>query len=215
MKVVVLSLGGSLLIPAKVDFGFLNNFRNILRKHYHDTRFVIVCGGGNVARQYITALSKRGGINQKELSMAGIRATRMNAMFLMQFFGKEANDRLPLTMEDVKNNLKKNNVVICGGLRYVPRSTSDGTAARLAKLFDTIFINLTNVEGLYTSNPLKNKNAKFIPFINWNDFNKMANKSKFKPGQHFVLDQRAAKVIKDEKIPTYIIGKDLKNLTIL
>ena len=40
----------------------------------------------------------------------------------------------------------------------------------------------------------------------------MANKTKFKPGQHFVLDQTAAKIIMDYKIPTYILGKDIKQL---
>ena len=35
---------------------------------------------------------------------------------------------------------------------------------------------------------------------------------KFKPGQHFVLDQKAAKIIMDNKIRTYIIGPNLKNL---
>ena len=40
----------------------------------------------------------------------------------------------------------------------------------------------------------------------------MANKEKFKPGQHFVLDQTAAERIMERKIPTYIIGKNLKNL---
>jgi uridylate kinase len=40
----------------------------------------------------------------------------------------------------------------------------------------------------------------------------MANKIKYHPGQHFVLDQKAAKLIKKEKIKTYILGKNLRNL---
>ena len=71
---------------------------------------------------------------------------------------------------------------------------------------------MTNIKGLYTANPLTHKKAKFIPEINWRDFDKMANKSKYKPGQHFVLDQGAAKIIRKFKIPTYIIGSDLKNI---
>jgi len=40
----------------------------------------------------------------------------------------------------------------------------------------------------------------------------MANKIAFKPGQHFVLDQKSSKIIMENKIPTYIIGKDVKEL---
>ena len=40
----------------------------------------------------------------------------------------------------------------------------------------------------------------------------MALKTKYQPGQHFVLDQQAAVLIKKYKIPTYIIGKNLSNL---
>jgi len=49
------------------------------------------------------------------------------------------------------------------------------------------------------------------PLVIWlvNFFKKQG----FKPGQHFVLDQSAAKIIKKHKIPTYIIGQDLKQLS--
>jgi uridylate kinase len=40
----------------------------------------------------------------------------------------------------------------------------------------------------------------------------MANKIKYEPGQHFVLDQTASKIIKKNKTPTYIIGKDIRQL---
>jgi len=35
---------------------------------------------------------------------------------------------------------------------------------------------------------------------------------KFHPGQHFVLDQTASKIIKNSKINTYILGEDMKQL---
>ena len=61
-------------------------------------------------------------------------------------------------------------------------------------------------------NPKKFKDAKFIPEISWKDFDKMANKQKFKPGQHFVLDQTASKIIRKNKIKTYILGENMKQL---
>ena len=63
-----------------------------------------------------------------------------------------------------------------------------------------------------SKNPKKYSNAKFIKKISWKNFNKKANESKYHPGQHFVLDQAAAQIILDKKIPTYIIGQDIKQL---
>lgn len=210
-KTIVISLGGSLIIPEKIDFPFLEKFKKTLRKYYKKYKFVVICGGGTIARKYMQILEKEGR-SKKEISIAGIRSTRMNATFMMQFFGKEANDYLPLNIKSIKNNLSKNSVVFCGALRFTKNSTSDTTAAKLAHFFNTCFINLTNVKGLYTSDPRTNKGAKFIPKISWKDFEAQALKIKHKPGQHFVLDQQAAILIKKHKTPTYIIGKNLSNL---
>ena len=212
MKIMVISLGGSLIVPEKVDFNFLKRFRSTLQEHYKNWKFVIVCGGGSIARKYISLL-EHNKKPEKELSMAGIRITRMNALILMELFGKkEANDTLPMNMKEVKDNLRKNNVVICGALRYAPKSTSDGTAARLAHYLGAEFINMTNVKGLYSANPKTNKNAKFIAHESWVDFDKRANAIKYHSGQHFVLDQKAATMIRKSKTKTYIINGDVKNI---
>ena len=105
-------------------------------------------------------------------------------------------------------------IIFCGALEYKPDQTSDSTAAEIAKHFKAEFVNLTNVKGLYDKNPKEHKDAKFIPKISWKDFNALANKIKFHPGRHFVLDQTAAKMILKNKTPTYIIEspKQLDNL---
>jgi len=211
MKTLVLSLGGSLIIPDNVDIAFLENFRRIIEKHKNKYKFVFVTGGGSVARKYISALRKAGKSEYLQ-SMIGISTTRTNARFLTYIFGKDANEGIPHDMKQVKNLLLKNDIIFCGALRYAEKETSDATAAKLANYLKTEFINLTLVSGLYTKNPLKYKNAKFIPKISWQDFYEKANKEKFKPGQHFVLDQSASKIIRDYRIKTYILGKNLKNL---
>ena len=210
-KVIVISLGGSLIVPDEVDVSLLLKFKEILKKHGKNYKFIVVTGGGSIARKYISALRKD---NKSEFlqSMAGISVTRMNARFLTYFFGKDANEGIPHDMLQVKNLLRKNEIVFCGALRYSKNQTSDATSARLAHFFKCNFINLTLVSGLYNKNPLEHKNAKFIPSISWKEFAKMTNKIKFKPGQHFVLDQVASKTIKNNHITTYILGKDLSDL---
>ena len=210
-KVIVISLGGSLIIPDKVDSKFLKQFKKVIKKHTKKHKFVIVCGGGSLARKYISALEKER-INEELQSYSGISATRTNARFMSYFFNQDPEKGIPVKMKDVKKYLKKQNIVFCGALEYKADQTSDSTTAEIAKNLKSIFINLTNVSGLYDLNPKKFKNAKFIPKISWTNFYKIAVKMKFKPGQHFVLDQKASKMILKNKIPTYILGKNLNNL---
>lgn len=210
-KVIVISLGGSLIVPNEINIKLIQNFKRVLEKHRNNYKFVVVCGGGSVARTYIHALRKIGKSEYLQ-SMAGIAVTRMNARFLTYFFGKDANKGVPHDMNQIKSLLNKNDIVFCGALRYAPEQTSDATSTKLANFFNTDFINLTLVSGLYTKNPLIYKNAKFIPQISWEDFYKIIMKIKFRPGQHFVLDQTAARIIKENKIKTYILGNEMNNL---
>ena len=210
-KEVVISLGGSLIVPDEIDTGFLLRFKKILDKHKNHWRFVVVCGGGSIARKYIKAL-KQIGKSEYLQSMAGIAVTRMNARFMTYFFGKDANKGIPHDIKQVQGMLRKNDIIFCGALRYAPNQTSDSTAATIAKHLRSQFINMTNVPGLYDKNPKQFRNAKFIPRISWKAFLKRANAIKYKPGQHFVLDQHAADIILKHSIKTYILGQDLKNL---
>lgn len=210
-KVIVLSLGGSLIIPDDVNVKYLKEFKKIILRNTKKYKFIVCCGGGSIARKYILAL-KKAGFNEKFQSLSGIAATRMNARFMNYFFKINPEYGIPHTKDTLKKYLKKRDVVFCGALEYKPNQTSDSTAAQIAKLYKTTFINLTNVKGLYDKNPKKYKNVKFIKEISWKNFNKIAHASKYQPGQHFVLDQTAAKIIMQEKTPTYIIGEDMKQL---
>ena len=210
-RVIVISLGGSLIIPDKVDYLFLSKFKKTILENSRKYKFVIVCGGGNIARKYIQALQSIGK-SEKFQNFSGISATRMNARFINYFFGIDPEKGIPHKLIEVEKLIKNQNIVVCGGLEYHPNQTSDSTSARIANKLNAEFINLTNVQGLHDKNPLKFKNAKFIPNISWKDFDKMANKASFKPGQHFVLDQTASKIILKNRIKTYILGPDMRQL---
>ena len=208
---IVISVGGSLIIPDQIDVKFLDRLKKTLAKFTTNYKFVLVCGGGSIARKYIQALQAEHA-SEGQMAIAGTRATRMNAGFVIQFFNPIANKSLPMDMQDVSNQLQKNRIVICGALRFTPDATSDSTAARLAYFLHAKFINLTNVPGLFDKDPNKHKNAKLIRNITWQDFEKTAIAIPYHPGQHFVLDQKAATTIREHKIPTFILGKDLNNL---
>lgn len=211
-KPIVISLGGSLIAPEKMNSAFLKQLRKTLSKHYKKNSFIIVCGGGVIARKYISAL-REDGRSEKDQSLAGIRATCLNAEFMMEWFRKDANEKLPKSPEEIKGLLKKNKVVFCCAFRYVAHTTSDDTAAKLAKKFKAPLINLSNVDALYTKDPSKYKDAKKIPYISWKEFEEVAHRLKYKAGQHFIIDQKTSSYIKKNKIKTFLLGNKLKNLS--
>ncbi len=212
MKKIVISLGGSVLFQDKVNCNFIKNFKKLILKLTKSRKkFIIVVGGGKPARFYINGF-KNLNINKKIQSLTGIAITRFHAKFLANYFRVQTNVKIPHNINEVYELLKKNNVVFCGGLRYKENETSDSAAAKIAKNLKCEFINITNVKGLYNKDPRKYKNAKLIKKISFSDFYRIASRLKYKPGQHFVLDQHAAKIIMENKIKTIIIGPNLKNL---
>jgi len=52
MKTIILSLGGSLIYPDKLDLKFLNKFKKIIEKFVKNGyRFIIICGGGEISKE--------------------------------------------------------------------------------------------------------------------------------------------------------------------
>lgn len=210
-RVVVISLGGSLIVPEIMDLKFLRNFRETINKNKKNCKFVIVCGGGSVARKYIEALKEEGKSEYLQ-SLAGIAITRVNARFMSYFFGQDPEFGIPHDMKHAETLLRKNDIVFCGALRYAPNQTSDATACKLAAHLKTDFINITNVKGLYDKNPFKDKNAKFIKNTSREELAKIVKSIPQKPGMHAPVDQTAMKIIIQNKLKVYIIGNDAKQL---
>lgn len=208
MESVVISLGGSIIVPDEVDFDFLSKFKKVILNIAKKKKVVICTGGGKIARRYIQALET---INatKHERDWIGIETTRLNAKLVSSFLTGQQD--IPLTLQEVKKQLIKKRIVVCGGLR--PGITSDGTTAQIAGYLKAdSLVNMTNVKGLYDKDPKKYKDAKFIPKISYKDFEKMMEKIKEKPGQHFILDSLATSIIKTSKIKAFIVSKDLSNL---
>ncbi len=208
MKTYVISVGGSLIVPDKVDYDFLVKLRNTINKLKKKYKIVIVTGGGKTARNYIEPLRKAGFSNEVQC-LLGIKTTKLNAMLVSNFL--EANKLLPDSIIEIKHLLRRYNLVVCGSIGFKPEMTSDGDSADIARHLNAELINMTNVDGLFTRDPRKFKNAKFIPEISFKYFLRIANKIKFRAGQHFVLDKTAAVIIDKYKIKTVIL-KGFNNL---
>ncbi len=211
MAIIVMSVGGSLLVPHSIDPVFLKSFQSLILQLRKKHKIVLVTGGGKTARDYIQVVQKFTS-NKDFASLVGIETTKLHAALVASLFGKF--HLVPDDLEDVKKDLQKDGLVVCGALGFQPKMTSDGDAALIAAyLHADFFVNLTNVAGLFDKDPHTSKQAKLIREISFADFLSLSKKIKYHAGQHFVLDQSAAEIISRNTISTYILdGKKLKNI---
>ena len=75
-KLFVISLGGSLVVPDEVSVKFLADFKRLVENETRKgSRFIIITGGGAVARHYGSALLKLRKPSEKDVDWLGIQAT--------------------------------------------------------------------------------------------------------------------------------------------
>ncbi len=205
----IISLGGSIIVPDKIDVNFLKRFRAlILRFVKKGDKFAIYCGGGRIARDYQKAASKIIGYDKEALDWIGIASTYLNAFLLKTIFNKFAEEKI-VENPTKKINFKKQ-ILLCAG--WKPGWSTDYDAVLLAKnLGVKTVVNITNVNYVYDKNPKKFKNAIPIKKISWKKFRKLVG-SKWDPGLNMPFDPIAAKQAEKSKIKVIIIGKNLKNL---
>ena len=180
----VISLGGSVIVPNKVNIDYLKKFNTLIKKYSKNNKFIIVTGGGSTARKYMKPLEAFK-LDNKTIGLIGITATRLNANLLKSIM---KINTYPKSLRDLKGLIKTNNILITGALNFLPNTTTDGNCAQIAHYIKAdLFINITNVKGLFNKNPLLHKDEKFIEEISYKDFDKMIKKLKYTFGQHNIL----------------------------
>lgn len=208
-KTIVLSLGGSLIVPKAIDVVFLKKFRALLLAEIKKgTRFIIVTGGGNSARQYQSAAKNVVNTSASDLDWVGIAATKMNAELIRVIFGNYAHDEI---LTNPNKKVKTNKKILVGS-GWVPGFSSDMDAVLLAKTYGAMtVINLSNVPYVYTADPHKVKNAKPIKEMTWEDFLDLTGRH-WKPGAHVPFDPEASKFAQKNDMKVIIInGQDILN----
>lgn len=212
-KKIIISLGGSLIVPDEIDWRFVKNFKKIIEKYIRKKyKFIIITGGGKICRKYQESASKITNLTDDDRDWIGIHATRMNAHFIRTVFRKCAHPRInknPHGLEDFYNF--KEPILVAAGWR--PGFSTDYDAAVIAKYFGIRqIINISNINYVFDKDPKKYKDAKPIKSISWKNFRKMVG-SKWSPGLNMPFDPIASKLATESKLEVVIInGKKLNNL---
>ena len=208
-KIIVIALGGSIVHPDGIDVQFLKQFKSFIYKFLRKGfSFVIVVGGGRLARNFQDATSNIAKLTNEDKDWIGVHATRLHAQLLRTIFRGIAD---PVVIDE-RHRVKKltHSVTIASGWR--PGWSTDFVAAALAEDFKIPkFIVAGKPAYVYSSDPSKNKNARPVTKISWKEYRKLIPK-KWVPGSHAPVDPIAAKLAEEKKLTAIIVnGKNLKN----
>ena len=209
METIVISLGGSVLAPSNIDTAFLKRFRKILLKFSKNKRFIIICGGGKTAREYMSAASKVAKLTPEDLDWLGIHATRLNAQLLRNIFRDVAHRRV---IKNPNEKIKaRERIIIAAGWR--PGRSTDYIAVMLAKnLRAKRIVNITNTSYVYDKDPSKFRNAAPLMCLCWKHFMRLIGETEWSPGLNTPFDPVAARAAEKNSLAVAIVGKNIDNL---
>jgi len=212
-KRIVISLGGSLIIPDRINDKFLKEFRAFVSEQVDKGwQFVITTGGGNITRVYQEGAKRILGdeVSKDDLDWLGIHTTRVNAHLMRTVFYDLAQPVIVMNPEESEMD-EDSPVIIAGG--WKPGWSTDYVASKLAERIKAPFVvNITNVSQVYDADPKKNPDAKPIEIMSWKDYREMIG-DEWTPGMNIPFDPIAAKLCQENDITALIMnGTDIDNL---
>ena len=212
---VVISLGGSIIVPDEIDTDFLKGFAELIRRHVAlGTRFIIIAGGGKTVRRYqqaardVTSHTPGCVVSSEDLDWLGIHGTRLNGHLIRTIFCDIAH---PALVKDPTLPIPDAKVIIAAG--WKPGWSTDYDAVLLAKNAGAkSVINLSNIEYVYTADPAKDPSATKIEKINWPEFRKLLPEH-WDPGLSSPFDPVAAREAESAGLEVAVIhGTSLTDL---
>lgn len=211
---IIISLGGSLLVPESIDRTFVANFKQFVLNHIKlGYRFILVTGGGKTCRHYIEAAASVTKITDEDKDWLGIHATRLNAHLVRTIFREYAHPRIntnPHDLEDFYNITEP--VMVAAGWR--PGFSTDFDAVVLGKYLDAHrIVNLSNIERVYDKDPRTHADAKPFDHLTWQQFRAIVG-DEWRPGMNAPFDPIASKMAEEEGMEVAVMnGGDLVNVT--
>ena len=211
MPLHIISVGGSLIVPEEIDTGYLSAFKQfVLERISRGERFILIAGGGRVARQYQRAAAHVSTINDEEKDWLGIHATRLNAHLLRMIFKQQAHPQILTNLDNDPVDFQESILI---GAGWKPGWSTDYIAVRLAEHYKgRSLINLSNIEYVYAEDPRINPEAKRYERMSWDDFRAIVGAT-WSPGLSAPFDPIASQAAARLGLSVAIMhGKNLANL---
>jgi len=210
-KRVVLKLSGEAL-QGRMGYGIDYDVTASIARQIKDIRklnvdVAIVIGGGNIFRGVSGSVK---GIERASADYMGMLATVINGLALqdaLEKYGVFTRVQTAIAMQQLAEpyirrramrHLEKGRVVIFVGGTGNPYFTTDTTAAlRAIEIGAEVILKGTKVDGVYSSDPVKNKKARKYDTLRYIDVLKKGLK---------VMDATATSLCMDNKLPIIVFN---------
>lgn len=209
---IVISVGGSLIVPDHIDTVFLRQFKEVIEKEVETgKRFILITGGGKTCRRYQAAAKEVIDMSNAELDWLGIYSTRFNAELVRILFRDLAHEEG--VYDPHKEITWTKPLLFSAG--WEPGGSTDMDAVLFAKKYGAqTLINLTNADHVYDKDPKKFDDAKPLQEVSWSEYRDIIPK-KWISGMNTPFDPTASKMAEDAGIEVAVINgekpKELKN----
>ena len=210
---IVISVGGSLIVPnGGINTDFLIKLNNLIREEVtKGKRFMLIAGGGKLARRYQEAGSAVvGKLTKEDLDWLGIHSTHLNGQLLRTIFQDISNPRV---IQHYDRKLENWTEPIAIGAGWMPGCSTDYDAVILARDHNAkMIINLSNIDFVFDKDPAKFKDAKPLKNITWEAMGSLVG-DKWTPGHNDPFDPIATKLAKNLNLTVVIAnGNDMENI---
>ncbi len=201
MKAVI-KLGG-FAFPGEPGKLLVEEYVKLLKELVAEYHLVVVTGGGSVARTYIK-VARDMDVPESLCDQIGILVSRLNARLLVDGLGEYAFPEIPVNIGELKHYFASGKIVGMGGL--TPGHSTNAVAAIAAETIGAdLFVNATNVEGVYTSDPSEDKAARKLDEVSISRLTEILSKMDMSAGAYELMDQLALRIIGRSQIPTVIL----------
>ena len=208
-KRIVIKLSGS-IFNQDTNHDSIKDYAQMLIDISNKVQLIVITGGGKIARHYID-LARSLGSDEANLDIIGIEVSRLNAKLLIAALDDQAYSQVPKNLEEVAIAVASGKIVIAGGLH--PGQSTNATSALIAETSKASgFVNSTDVDGIYDSDPNVNPNARLFKEITVNECMEILRAERTMAGTYDLMDIIALKVIERSKIPTRVIRSDVGNI---
>jgi uridylate kinase len=189
----------------------VEDYVKLFKEHVGEFHLVVVTGGGPVARVYIKT-ARDMGVPESQCDQLGILVSRMNARLLVDGLGEYAFPEIPVNIDELRHYFSSGKIVAMGGL--TPGHSTNAVAAIAAETINAdIFVNATDVEGVFTADPSKDSNAKKMDEVTLPRLTEILSKGEITAGSYDLMDPLALRIIQRSKIPTIILdGRSPENV---
>jgi uridylate kinase len=206
---IVIKLSGS-IFGQDTNESLIGEYAEMLLSINNEIQPIVISGGGKIARHYIN-LARALGSDEANLDIMGIDVSRLNAKLLQTALQEKAYPKIPKTLEEVAIAVESGRIVVTGGLH--PGQSTNATSALIAEIVKASkFLNATDVDGIYDSDPNLNKDARLLKKITIQECMKILESESFIAGTYDLMDIVALKVIERSKIPTQILRSETLNI---